>query len=195
MYGWTAPALDRPRPDERHLDSQVFEVRRPCAQEALHLRPTLDLERADGVGGLDLLVHVLVVERDPREVDRLVASTGDPVDAVLDRRQHPQPEQVDLQEPRVGAGILVPLADLPALHRRRHHRHELDEGTRRDHHPAGVLREVPRQPRDLLAEPAQSPPAARDEPCVGIRKPRDLIRDPARVAVRHAGEPLELGGG
>ena len=58
-------ALDRPRPDERHLDRQVVEVFRPRAQQALHLRAALDLEVADGVGLLDLLVDRLVVERDP----------------------------------------------------------------------------------------------------------------------------------
>ena len=65
MYGWTALALDRPRPDERDLDRQVVEVLRPRAQQALHLRAALDLEVADRVGLLDLLVDGLVVERDP----------------------------------------------------------------------------------------------------------------------------------
>ncbi len=52
----------------------------------------------------------------------------DQVDALLDRRQHPQPEQVDLEEAGVGARVLVPLAHLPPLHRRRLHGHELDSG-------------------------------------------------------------------
>ena len=51
----------------------------------------------------------------------------DPVDALLDAREHPEAEQVDLQEPRVGAGVLVPLAELATRHRRRLHRDELDE--------------------------------------------------------------------
>ncbi len=37
-------ALDRPRPDERDLDGQVVEVLGTRAQQALHLRPALDLE-------------------------------------------------------------------------------------------------------------------------------------------------------
>ena len=60
-----------------------------------------------------------VVERDPREVDPLAAAGGDLLDAALDRRQHPEPEQVDLQEAGVGARVLVPLDHLPSLHRRR----------------------------------------------------------------------------
>ena len=66
-------ALDRAGPDERDLDRQVVEVLGTGAQEALHLRPALDLEVADRVGALDLGVDRLVVERDPREVDRLSA--------------------------------------------------------------------------------------------------------------------------
>src|SRR5207244_3121775 len=69
-------ALDRPGPDERDLDRQVVEVLRPRAQEHLHLRAALDLEDADGVGALDLVVDGPVVERDSREVDRLAASSA-----------------------------------------------------------------------------------------------------------------------
>src|SRR6478609_3365632 len=108
--------LDRPRPYERDLDGDVVEVLRPRAQDRLHLRAALDLEAADRVGPLDLLENVRVVEWDPREVDlhgsiatlRVDAMTRDEVDAFLDRRQHPEPEQVDLEEAGVGARVLVP---------------------------------------------------------------------------------------
>ena len=52
---------------------------------------------------------------------------SDAIDALLDARKHSQPEQVDLQEARVGTRVLVPLTELPARHRRRLHRDELDE--------------------------------------------------------------------
>src|SRR5437588_11685586 len=91
-------ALDRPGPDERDLYGQVGEVLRPRLEQALHLRAALDLEDADRVRLLDLLVDGGVVERDPREIDRLAAQPGDLLDAVRDRREHPEAEQVDLQE-------------------------------------------------------------------------------------------------
>ena len=166
-------ALDRPRPDERDLDRQVVEVLRPRAQEALHLGAALDLEVADGVGALDLRVDGLVVERDAGEVDRLAAEAGDLVDAVLDRREHAEAEQVDLQEAGVGAGVLVPLADLPPLHRRRLDGDELDERPGRDHHPARVLRDVPRQAGDLVRELAERAPARRES--WSPREARDLL--------------------
>ena len=184
------PALDRPRPDERDLDRQVVEVLRPRAEQALHLRAALDLEVADGVGALDLGVDGLVVERDAREVDRLAPEARDLVDAVLDRREHPETEQVDLQEPGVGARVLVPLADLPPLHRRRLDGDELDERPGRDHHPARVLRDVARQAADLVRELAERAPAGGG---VVAREPRDLLRDAVGVALGDAGEPLELG--
>ena len=152
-------ALDRPRTDECDLDRDVVEVLRPRAQDRLHLRAALDLEAADGVGALDLREDVRIVERHAREVDLLVARARDEVDAFLDGGEHPEPEQVDLQEAGVRARVLVPLAHLAAGHRCGLHRHELDERSRRDHHPAGVLRDVARQARDLRAELGEGAPA------------------------------------
>ena len=79
----------------------------------------------------------------------------DQVDALLDCGQHAQPEQVDLEEAGVGAGVLVPLADPPALHRRRQHRHQLDQRGGGDHHPARVLADVARQAGDLVHQEAE----------------------------------------
>ena len=153
-------ALDRPRPHERDLDREILEVLGARAQQHLHLRARLDLEDPDGVGGLDLGVRAGIVERGAREVDRLAARACDEVDAPLDGAQHAQAEQVDLEEAGVGARVLVPLADLAALHGGGHERHELGQRAGRDDHPAGVLREVARQPGDLAAEVRERAEAA-----------------------------------
>src|ERR671937_836601 len=79
-----------------------------------------------------------------RSSDCICAGLCDLLDAVLDRGEHAEPEQVDLQEACIGAGVLVPLAHLPSRHRRRLHGNELDQRSRRDHHPAGMLRDVTR---------------------------------------------------
>ena len=84
----------------------------------------------------------------------------DQLDRALDAREHPQAEQVDLQEARVGAGVLVPLAQLAPLHRRRQHRAAVDQRPGGDDHPARVLGEVARQPVGLVAQPRQPCPAA-----------------------------------
>ena len=140
---------------------------------------------------LDLLVDGLVVERDAREVDRLAAQARDPVDRILDGGEHPEPEQVDLQEAGVGAGVLVPLADLAAGHRRGLHRHEVDQRPGRDDHPARVLGDVARQAGDLAGQLAKGVPA---RPRVRAGHAVDLVGDARRVpAVGDAREPLELG--
>ena len=192
--GMDGLALDRPRADERDLDGEVVEALRLCPEQALHLRSALDLEDADRVRAADLLEHRAVAERDPREVDRLRAQARDLVDAVLDRREHPEAEQVDLQEARVGAGVLVPLAHLTAGHGARLDGHELDERTRRDDHPARVLRDVPRQAGDLEAEVGKGAPARRAQLPLGVRQRRDLLPHALRVpAVGAPREPLEVG--
>ena len=128
-------------------------------------------------------------------------SIGSPVhardllDAVLDRREHPEPEQVDLEEAGVGARVLVPLADLPPGHRRGLHRDELDERPRRDHHPARVLRDVARQAGDLGRQLGERAPARRERRCARASgSSGELLGDALRVpAVGDAREPLELG--
>src|SRR2546421_11726902 len=100
-------SLDRPWPHERDLDGQVVEVLWSRLEQALHLCAALDLEVADGVRSLDLVVDGRIVERDPRQVEGFALNQGDAVDAVLDRREHAEPEQVDLQEAGVGTRVLV----------------------------------------------------------------------------------------
>ena len=160
MYGLTAPPRIGPGPHDRDLDREVVERLGPRAAQRLHLRAALDLEDAHRVGRLDRRVGRRVVEGDAREVDALAARARDLLDAALDAGQHPQPEQVDLQEARVRAGVLVPLAQLAALHRGRQHRAAVDQRAGRDDHPARVLGEVARQPVGLVAQPRQPRPAA-----------------------------------
>ena len=99
------------------------------------------------------------------------------LDALLDGREHPEPEQVDLEEARVGARVLVPLAELPPLHRRRLDRDELDERPRRDDHPARVLRDVARQAGDLRADSANARQRGESSFALRVGQRRELLRD------------------
>ena len=195
-------ALDRPRPDDRHLDGDVLQVLRPGPVQRLHLGPALDLEDARRLRLLDALVGGRIVVGDPAQVDLLAARALDQLDRALHRGEHPQPQQVDLQEAGVRAGILVPLHDLAALHRRRHDRAAVDQRPGGHDHPARVLAEVARQPVRLRGQPRQPRPAPRGAaaaPVAGRRRPvqperrcdvlAHLPRIPALAAARH---PLDL---
>ena len=183
--GVDGAALDRARPDDRHLHRQLREVLGAGAPQRLHLRAALDLEDAGRLGALDRREGGGIVEGDPREVDPLAARERDQLDRALDRREHPQAEQVDLEEAGVGAGVLVPLDELAALHRRRHHRAAVDQRPRRDDHPAGVLGDVAREPERLLREPCQPGPAARARARAQARS-RDRHRPRGRSCRRRA---------
>ena len=187
-------ALDRAGAHEGDLHGEIVEVLRLGLQDALHLRAALDLEDADRVGRLDVGVDGRVVERDAREVDRGALQPRELIDAVLDGAQHAQAEQVDLEEAGVAAGVLVPLADLAAGHRGGLHGDELDERPAGDDHAARVLRDVARQPGDLVGQRAEGAPAARGQLLPGVGQAREVVGDRlGRPAVGDAGEPFQVG--
>src|SRR5439155_10974866 len=73
-------------------------------------------------------------------------------------------------------------------------RDELEERSRRDHHPARVLADVAREARDLPAELRKCTPARRGELALDVGEQLELLGDALRVpAVGDAREPLELG--
>ena len=183
-------ALDRARAHDRDLDREVVERLRARAPQRLHLGAALDLEDPHRLGLLDGRVGLLVVEGDAREVDPLAAHARDVLHAALDRREHPEAQQVDLQEARVGAGVLVPLAELAALHGGGQDGAAVHQRAGRDDHPARVLGEVAGQAVGLVAQARQPAPA----PALLLAEAvgdvaLHLVRRPRLGAARHA---LEL---
>ena len=73
----------------------------------------------------------------------------DQVDRVVQRREHAEPEQVELHQTHCRAVVLVPLQHAAVLHPRPLHRADLGDRPVADHHAAGVDAQVPRQVRDL----------------------------------------------
>ncbi len=141
-------ALDRARPDQRHLDHEVVEAARLEARQRGHLGARLDLEHAHRVGPAQHRVDVVLLG-DRRQVDLIAAVLGDQVDGVVQRRQHPEPEQVELHQPRRGAVVLVPLQHRPLLHPSPLDGADLDHRAVAHHHPARMDAEVPRRVLDL----------------------------------------------
>ena len=95
--GMDGAALDRARAHQRHLHGEVLEVARLSLRQHLHLRPGLDLKDAGGLRGSNRFEGLLVFERYPRKVDALSSNSIDLLNRAIDRREHSQAEQVNLQ--------------------------------------------------------------------------------------------------
>ncbi len=107
---------------------------------------------------------------------------------LLERVEHAEAEQVDLDDAEVRAVVLVPLHDAAAGHRGRLDRHHLVEAARRDHDAARVLAQVARQTLHARRELEQ----ARDARGRGVdarlaQRVADLLEI---VAVLEAGDQL-----
>ena len=80
-----------------------------------------------------------------RQVHLFTVRFADVHQALLDRRQHSQPQQIHLDDAHVGAVFFVPLHHHAAGHSGRFQRHHRIQLTLADHHAAGMLPQVPRQ--------------------------------------------------
>ncbi len=171
-------ALDRARPDDRDLDHEVVEALRARLGQRLHLGPALDLEDADGVGRLEHLEHLGDLLGHPVEVDADRAVVLDELERLVDRGEHPEPEQVELDELERLDVALVELDDDAVVHRRPLERRDVDERRRGHEHPARVDREVAREAVDPGAElePALPVGEADGRAAAGLR--RRLRLDP-----------------
>ncbi len=185
-------AHDRSGPHDRDLDRQVFEIRGPGAPDHLDLRPALDLEQPHRVAAADAVVHRGILEVDAREIGWRSLPHGDPLDALLHERQHAERQKVDLDEARVVAGILVPLAHHAVFHGGALERYDLHERPARDDHPAHVLRYVPRQPRDLLGELTQLFPERRAPAACESGELVQFVSQSAGPSVRQFRDLLDL---
>jgi hypothetical protein len=127
------------------------------ARQHRHLRARLDLEDADRIGTLQHLVGRAVVRRDVVQRERTALGVAPAVkrERIAQQREHPESEQIDLDQTQVGEVVLVPLHDRAIAHRRPLDRCDLDQRRARDHHPAAVDPHVPREAVDTAADRQQ----------------------------------------
>ncbi len=145
-------ALDRPRPHDRHLDHQVVQAARLQPRQHRHLRPALDLERAQRVGAADHVEGGRIVARDPRQPEMLPAMLCQQVEGAAHAAQHAEPQHVDLHEPQRVDVVLVPLDHLPVGHGGRLHRHQPVERLAAQHEAARMLAQVARKRHQLARQ-------------------------------------------
>ena len=134
------PALDRPRPDDRDLDHEVVEAGGLQPRQHRLLRPRLDLEHADRVGALTHRVNLGVFGRDVLHRELAAAIARHHLERAPDRREHPERQAIDFQQPERVEVVLVPLQDRAVLHRRILDRHHPLDQTAGDDEAADVLR-------------------------------------------------------
>ena len=143
-------ALDRPRPDDRHLDDEVVELPGFQPRQHGHLRPTLDLEDAERVGAADHVVDLRILGRHLSERQPAAVAGIEQFEGAAQARQHAQRQDVDLEDADRVEVVLVPF-DHPALvHRRLHDRHHLVEPVAGDDEAADVLGEMPGKAHDVV---------------------------------------------
>ena len=180
MYGWTAlPWIGPGRTSATWIvRSSRFSGPRP--QQALHLRAALDLEVADRVGALDLVVDVAgrragsARGRSSRRWSRAIWSTQSstaesipsPSRSIFRKPASAQESLSHWQicRPSIAAGCTGTSST---------------SGRARDDHPARVLRDVARQAGDLARELAERAPARRPELRLAVG---ELSRSPPRRA-------------
>ena len=146
------PALDGAGADQRDLDHEVVEPPGLQARQQAHLRARLDLEHADRVGAAQHVVDRLLLLRDGRQLPVVPRRGADHVEAVLQGRQHPESQQVELDQPHPGGVVLVPLDHRAVLHAGVLDRHDLAHRPVGEHHAAGVDAEMPRRLEQLGRE-------------------------------------------
>ena len=179
-------ALDRAGADQGDLGDQVVEPARQQPGQGGHLGAGLDLEHPDGIAAAELVVDAGFFFRDGVQRPLLAGVLTDQVDAVLQGGEHPEAEEVELDQAHPGAVVLVPLQHRPFLLAGVLDRHHLPDRPLGQHHPAGVDPEVPRelqqlgrQRGDAWRDVTVSPAAGRDVggPAVDVFRPGVLLAD------------------
>ncbi len=141
-------ALDRSRPDDRHLHDKVIELPGARLRKGLHLGPALDLEDPHGVGRLEHLEDLGHVLGQAVQVKADRAVVLDQLEGLVHRGEHPEAEQVELDELQRLDVALVELDDDAIDHRRPFDRGDVDEWRGGHEHPARMDRQVARKAID-----------------------------------------------
>ena len=111
----------------RHLVGHFSEVSGQDAGHSLHLRRRLHLEYPHGIGLVQHGIHRRVVVVDATQVVVLAGSVFNQLEGFLHLGEGSQGQKVYFDKARRLNGILVPLANVPALDGPRLHRHHVDQ--------------------------------------------------------------------
>ena len=117
-YGWTALPWIGPGPDDRDLDHEVVEAAPAATSGSVCIWARVSTWKTpDRVGGPDHLEDLGHVLRQPVEVETDRAVVLDELERLVDRGEHAEAEQVELDELERLDVALVALDDDPVGHR------------------------------------------------------------------------------
>ena len=130
-------ALDRAGANDGDLDDDILEADGFQARQHLRLGAALDLKAADGIGLCQQPVDGRIIQGQPVHtlLDPGLLHQGG---GFADHAQRAQAEQVDLDQPGILDGILVPLDHHHAGLGGMFQRHDLDQRLGGDEHAADM---------------------------------------------------------
>src|SRR5688572_16833697 len=187
-------ALDGAGTDEGNLDDQVVDAGDFDTKEDLDLGPALDLNHADDIATLDHGVDGLVGEVNVAHgLDLPAVTLEDIAKTTIELIQAGVAEEVELDEARVGYGVLVPLTDVATLHRGLLDGRLLVHAISGDDDAAGMLAQMTRQAHDLLDQRQELLPDGKAHAVGKLRHLRHFMPQPLRKPAVHAlGDVVDL---
>ena len=145
-------ALDRPRPDDRHLDHEIIEFARAQPRQHRHLGAAFDLKDAERIGARQHLVDRRILGRHGGEIKPAAEMPLDQRKRLFDAGQHAERQDIDLQNSERVEIVLVPFDDGAVRHRRILDRHQFGQWPAGDYKAADMLRQVTRKASQLGGE-------------------------------------------
>ena len=110
-------ALDRAGADDGNLAHQIIELAGLHPGQEIQLRPAFDLKRAHGIGAAEHVVDAGVFGRNIGEGHVLAPEFVQQSKGLADAGQHPQRQNIDLQQAQRVDVVLVPFDDGAVFHR------------------------------------------------------------------------------
>ena len=145
-------ALDRAGTDDGDFDHEVIEGARPQARQHVDLGAGFHLKDADAVALAEHRIDARILLRDGGQRPVVAVMRPDQVEAFADAGQHPQRQDIDLEDAKRVDVVLVPFDEGPVRHRPVADRHGAGQRPFGQDEAADVLAQMARHadhlPRD-----------------------------------------------
>ena len=145
-------ALDRAGTYDRHLNDEIVKLARLQARQHVHLRAAFHLEDAQAVPLYQHVVNTGIFARDGRQRQITIMMIAQQVETLLQTGQHPQRQNVDLQNAQGFYIVFVPFDETAIRHGTIADWHGFDQRALGEDETAYVLRKMARHANHLLSQ-------------------------------------------